>query len=87
MNIDEERIINIANHWYENNRQSYPISIEFFKYDVAKEMSKIIRCFSTDFIVRVIGPIYKYEMKGPTKIKRRKKKSIPEGVELIDKTI
>lgn len=87
MNIDEEHIIKIANHWYENNRSNYPISIEFFKHNVAHDMSKIVRCFSTDFIVRVIGPIYKYNMKGPTKIKRRKKKSIPKGIELIDKTI
>lgn len=87
MNIDEENIIKIANHWYENHRANYPISIEFFKQNVAHDMSKVVRCFSTDFIVRVIGPIYKYNMKGPTKVKRRKKKSIPDGIELIDRTI
>lgn len=87
MNIDEEKIIRIANDWYENNRQNYPISIEFFKHDVAKDMSKIVRCFSTDFTMRVIGPIYRYNMKGPVKIKRRKKKSIPNGIELVDKTL
>jgi hypothetical protein len=85
--IDEEKIIKIANHWYEHNRHLYPISIEFFKNDVARDMSKIIRCFSIDFIVRVIGPIYKYDMQGPVKVKRRKKKSIPKGIEFTDRTI
>ena len=87
MKIDEEYIIKIANHWYENNRNNYPISIEFFKHNIASDMSKIVRSFSTDFIVRVIGPIYRYNMKGPTKIKRRKKKSIPKGIDFNDKTI
>lgn len=87
MNVDEEKIIKVANHWYENHRTEYPISIEFFKHGIAKDMSKLIRCFSTDFIVRVIGPIYQYNMKGPIKIKRRKKKSIPKNLEFTDKTI
>jgi hypothetical protein len=87
MNIDEERIIKIANFWYENNRNNYPISIEFSKHNVDRDMAKILKSFSTDYIVRVIGPVYKYNMKGPLKIKRRKKKSIPEGLAFIDKTI
>ena len=87
MNIDEEKIIKIANFWYENNRNSYPISIEFSKHNVDRDMAKVLKSFSTDYIVRVIGPVYKYNMKGPLKIKRRKKKSIPDSLVFIDKTI
>jgi len=86
VNIDETHLINIANHWYENHKDDYPISIEFFKQDVAKDMSKIIRCFSTDYVARVIGPIYKYNMTGPIKVKRRKRKPIPDNIEFINKS-
>jgi len=85
--IDEEKIINIANHWYENHRNEYPISIEFFKKGVADDMSKLIRRFTTDYVVRVIGPIYNFNMKGPVKIRRRKKKSIPAAMDFLDSTI
>jgi len=85
--IDEEEIISIANNWYENHRAEHPISIEFFKHGIAQDMSKLIRCFSTDYVVRVIGPIYKFNMKGPTKVRRRKKKSIPAAMDFVDRTI
>lgn len=87
LNINEQEIIVIANDWYENNRDNYPISIEFSKKGYSANYAKLIRCFPTEYIARIIGPIYQYNMKGPIKIKRRKKKSIPSNIEFIDKTI
>lgn len=75
--ISEERIIEIVNDWYENNRKNYPLSIEFSKQNLSNEMSKILREFNVDFVTRIIGPVFKYPMMYKRKIKRRKKKPVP----------
>lgn len=77
LSIAEEEVIAIANDWYENNRTNYPISIEFSKRMLGYEMSNIIREFNIEFITRVIGPVYVYPMAGNKKIRRRKKKPLP----------
>lgn len=78
--IAEEDIISIANDWYENSREKYPISIEFSKRLLGDETAKILREFNVDFITRVIGPAYTFPMSGKKKIRRRKKKVMPKEV-------
>lgn len=82
--IAEEDVISIANEWYENSRDKYPISIEFSKRFMGSEMSKIVREFNIDFITRVIGPTYTYPMTGNKKVRRRKKKPMPKEVVIKD---
>lgn len=86
-NINEEAIIDIAYNWFYNHKNDYPISIEFSKKGLAYETSKILRCFPIDYVARVIGPLPNYKMTGVYKIRKRKKKSIPEGMEVIEKVI
>ncbi len=85
-NLDEEFIINIARKWYVENKQNYPISIEFSKLNLAEETSKILRYFSIDYVTRVIGPLPEYNMGGPFKVKKRKRKPIPKNIEYINKS-
>jgi len=85
-NVNEENIIQVAQNWYYNNRDKYPISIEFSKLNMAKETQKILRCFPIDYISRIIGSLPEYKMDGPIKIKKRKRKSIPKNMEFINKT-
>lgn len=80
--VDEEEIITLAQHWYDNNKELYPISIEFSRNGVSSATSKIYRSFSTEFVSRVIGPLPKFEMSEPISIKRRRRKPINKNVEI-----
>lgn len=86
-NIKEELIIDIAYKWYETNFHNYPISLEFSKLGLADEFGKIYRSVPVDYVTRVIGILPEYKMKGVYKIRKRKKKNIPVGIEFIDKTL
>lgn len=82
-NINEERVIDIANYWFTNNKDKYPLSIEYSKNGMAEETSKILRCFPIDYVARVIGPLTQYKMVGTYKIRKRKKKTLSKNVEII----
>ena len=86
-NISEEKIIDITQNWYDVSKDSYPISIEFSKLGLTAEMSKILRSFSIDFVTRVIGPLPHFSMKGVEKIRKRKRKTVPEGIRIIQKKL
>lgn len=82
--VDEELIISVAEHWY-NTNQTRPISFVFSQCRLSNETAKILRTFNIDHVTRVIGPLPKFVMKGNTKVKRRTKKSVPNGVEIKKK--
>ena len=79
-NVDEGRVIDVAIQWYDNFRNSHPISVEFAKLGIGKEMSCLIKMFSFDYVTRVIGPLPKYNMGGPSKIRKRKRKPVPKNM-------
>jgi len=83
--INEEHVIEIANHWYTNNKSNYPISIEFSKLELSGKLSNLIRCFPIDYVTRVIGPLPEFEMGGAVKVRKRKRKSIPKNIEFVNK--
>lgn len=83
--LREQALIEIAYEWFETSHATYPISIEFSRRGVSSEASKILRRFTVDYVSRVIGPLPRFEMGGPFKVKKRKRKPIPKGVEFINK--
>jgi len=83
--ISEEAIISVAQHWYETSEGKYPISFEFSKLGITNEMSKILRTYNIDFITRIIGPLPKFEMSAVKSVKRRRRKSIPNGIQIKKK--
>lgn len=85
--VDEQKIIEIAAIWYKNHRNDHPLSVEFSRRGITGEVGKIYRSFNIEFVTRVIGPLPKFEMTETVKIKRRKRKSIPRGVEVIKRTV
>ena len=85
--IKEELIIETAQHWHENNSSDYPISIEFSKLGMTDIVSKIQRSFSIDFVTRVIGPLPQFNMKGKVKVRKRKRKPLPDGVKIVQKRL
>ena len=81
----EQALIEIAYDWFDASKAAYPISIEFSRRGVSLEASRILRRFPVDFVTRVIGPLHRFDMGGPYKVKKRKRKPLPKGVEFIDR--
>lgn len=86
-NVNEERIIAVASEWYEHDRLKHPISIEFSKRGMTSDVSRIYRTFNTDSIVRVIGPVVNFPMDNIIKVKRRKRRELPSGIEIHSNVI
>lgn len=87
-NVDEELLIGVAKHWYDNNGlERYPVSFTLSQFGIANEASKIYRTFNIEYITRVIGPLPRFEMKAITSTKRRRRKPVPAGVEIKNKVI
>jgi hypothetical protein len=84
--IDENKLIETANTWFETKKDYYPVSVEFSKNDLSVEYSQIYRTFSTEYVSRIIGPLFIYDMSTVYKVKRRKKKNIPSYIEFEDTT-
>jgi len=84
--IDEILVVTIAEEWFYSDRHKrFPLSVEFSRLGYASHMSPIIRCYPTEFVTRVIGPLPEYKMGGVFKSKKKKKKSIPPELEFSDR--
>ena len=81
--VDEERLIEVAKQWWDSKKDRYPISFEFSRLGMTGEVSAIYRTYNIEYVTRVIGPLPKFEMSEVTSIKRRKRKAVPAGVEVI----
>jgi len=73
--IDEQKILAVATQWYEEGA-NHPISVEFSRREMTRELSPIYRTFNKNFIMRVIGPFPDHEMRAIQSIRKKKKKSI-----------
>lgn len=79
--ISETEVIKIANEWFHTNKENYPISVEFCKTGVESVTSKIIKSYSIDYVSRIIGPVFFFEMNNPVKTRKRKRKIPKENPE------
>lgn len=84
-NINEQEFIEFAQLWHENYSSQYPLSIEISKNGLTSKYSTILKSFSIDYISRVIGPLPFFKMKGVEKVRKRKRKPIPDGVKVVQK--
>ena len=80
--LNEEVVITVIADWYDANSSIYPLSIEFSKRGLAGNMSRILRSFNIDFVTRVIGPLPRFNMSETKSIRRRRKKTVPNGIEI-----
>jgi hypothetical protein len=51
---------------------------------MTNEVQGILRAYPIDYVTRVIGPLPQFDMEGPIKVRKRKRKDIPSGVEIIN---
>ena len=83
--VNEELVITVAHYWHENTRERYPLSFEFSKRDLSDVVSPIYKKFNIDYVSRLIGPMVKFDMSEVKSTKRRRKKDVPEGLEVKQK--
>lgn len=74
--VDEQVIIDVANEWYENNSNNYPISVEFGKRNLSSISSKLLKIYNQEVITRIIGPVFYFPVNSIVQIKRRKRRYI-----------
>jgi hypothetical protein len=80
--VDEEKVIVVAADWYTQSKSIFPVSIEFSRRGMTGETSRIYRTFDVEFVSRVIGPAPEFPMNNVKSVKRRRRKSVPVGVEI-----
>ena len=85
--FNEEELIKVAYDWYFTNGDRYPISVEFSKRGLIEQAQSILRAFPIDYVTRVIGPLPHFNMAGPTKVRKRKKKEISKNIEIVRKPL
>lgn len=85
--VDEEKIIQIAALWYKESKTLHPLSVEFSRRGITGEVGRIYRTFNVEFVTRVIGPLPRFEMTETIRVKRRKRKPVPAGVEVVRRVI
>ena len=85
--FDEQSLIEVAYEWYNTNGDRYPISVEFSKRGLIERAQTILRAFPLDYVTRVIGPLPHFNMAGPTKVRKRKKKEISKNIEIIHRPL
>ena len=78
--VNEEMLITVAAEWHDNNRDNYPLSIEFSKRGLTPVTSKIYRSLNVEFVSRVIGPAPSFPMTLVKSTKRRRRKALPASV-------
>ncbi len=84
-NVNEEKLIEVVYPWWNDRRYDFPVSFEFSRLGITNQVSRIFRSFHIEYVTRVIGPLPLFEMDEATKIRRRKRKSIPPGMEVHNK--
>lgn len=81
--VDEQKIITIANEWFQNNSKKFPVSVEFSRRGVTQETCKILKSYGLEFISRIIGPVYQFPLSTVKSIRRRKRRPISPAVEIL----
>lgn len=83
-NVDEQIILTAAeNAFDEATKRNIPMSVLISRAGLTPILAPIHRTFNLDFITRVIGPVPKMEVEGKPSIRRRKRKDIPDYIEVV----
>lgn len=80
--VDLAWFLSIANIWYYKSSEKYPLSFEFAKLGVKNSVTPILRTFNIDYVSRMIGKIFVYDIDSKPKIKRKRVNLIPSSVEI-----
>ncbi|MEM2159487.1 MAG: hypothetical protein QXN55_00880 [Candidatus Nitrosotenuis sp.] len=79
-NVDIQQFMRIVNVWFYKSSSSYPISIEIAKLGLTGILANMYRSFDVNFVARVLGNPFKYDLSQPKRVKRRRVIPIQEGI-------
>jgi hypothetical protein len=79
-NLDVAWFVTIATKWYYESSEQYPLSFEFAKIGQAERVTTILKTFKIDYVSRLVGKIFHFDLDRKPKIKRKKVQMIPAGV-------
>lgn len=79
------KLLDVVEKWFNDDEKQYPVSIEFARLGLLEEFGSVNQQFTTGYVTRVIGPFPQYDMGRPSKVKKRKKKELPDNIEYVSK--
>ena len=80
--IDMQNFLSIANHWFYKSAHKHPLSFEIAKLGLTSQLSPLYRSFDVNYISRVVGHPFSFNLEPRTKVKRRKAIPVPMTVEI-----
>jgi hypothetical protein len=78
--LSEEYILSVCDNWHRKHSDEWPLSIEFGRLGIERQMSKTYRQFMVDKITRLVGPVREFPMTNVQSIKKRRCRIIPSTV-------
>lgn len=77
--VDDIKLMELADHWFYNERDKFPISISLSKQLQDKKFNAVHRTYNAEYITRIVGPLFSYPIDEVRVTKRRKRKPIPKS--------
>jgi hypothetical protein len=82
--VSEELLITAAHEWFkEPDYGTIPVSMAFARAGLGGQLAPVYRTMNTEFVTRVIGPLPMFDMEKVRSVKRRRRKPVPAGVQII----
>lgn len=85
--LDISWFVTVATRWYYESSEKYPLSFEFARLGQADAFTSILKTFKIDYVSRLVGKIFHFDLDRKPKIKRKKVQLIPSGVEIKFKKV
>ncbi len=80
--IDMRHFLSVVNHWFYKSANKHPLSFEIAKLGLTSKLSSLYKTFDINFVSRVVGHPFSFNLESKTKVKRRKAIPIPSSVEI-----
>lgn len=81
----ETEMVGCAIEWFDGGA-TVPFSVCLSRTGLIDDANRVLKRFQIEYVTRVIGPLFQFDMGTPYKVKRRKKKSLSPGIALVNNT-
>lgn len=80
--INMQNFLSVVNQWFYKSAHKHPLSFEIAKLGLTAQLSPLYKSFDINYVSRVIGHPFSFNMEPKTKVKRRKAVPVPNTVEI-----
>ena len=77
-----QNFLSVVNQWFYKSAHKHPLSFEIAKLGLTAQLSPLYKSFDINYVSRVIGHPFSFNMEPKTKVKRRKAVPVPNTVEI-----